>query len=97
MVKRRGNSPWDKGAYFFVPAKTKKSKYKRKLLCGSTVATKDMLCIVAEENPILTINQLKDLFLDKDKYIYMPDVIEVLDKHINEGYGDVVPNWRYSK
>lgn len=62
-------------------------------LTGSTKATSDFLAILHEENPDLTISQLRQLLTDK--YIVSPEALAVLDVHIKAGYGDTIPPWRY--
>lgn len=49
--------------------------------------------IVCEENPTLTIQELRDLITDKTQYIYNPEAVAVLDVHIKKGYGECIPNW----
>lgn len=77
-----------KGVIYYVPNK-------KKWIATSTKAISDFLAIVHEENPTLTINQIKDLISDRTKYIYSPEAIEILDTHIKMGYGDWIPEWRY--
>lgn len=67
---------------------------KRKIV-GSTKATSDFLALIHEENPALTILQLRELLSDRSKYIFSPEVIAVLDTHIKAGYGEHIPEWRY--
>lgn len=70
------------------------AKNRKRKIAGSTVATNSYLVIVYEENPSLTINELRELIMDRSKYIYNPEAVKVLDAHIKEGYGDCVPDWR---
>lgn len=76
------------GTDYYVPPRKRR-------ICESTVATSGMLGIICEENPTFTINEIKELLLDETKYIYMPEAIYVLDKHIEKGYGDRIPGWKY--
>lgn len=73
---------------FHVPGRKKK-------LTGSTRATSDFLAIVHEDNPTLTIRQLRELISDSSRFIPEPEAIRVLDAHIKAGYGDTIPDWRY--
>lgn len=66
---------------------------KRKKIAGSTTATNDFLVIIHEDHPEMTISQLKELLLDKTKFIYHPEAIAVLDAYIEAGEGDTVPMW----
>lgn len=66
---------------------------KRKKIAGSTTATNDFLVIIHEDHPEMTISQLKELLLDKTKFIYHPEAIAVLDAYIKAGEGDTVPRW----
>ena len=67
---------------------------RKRCVAGSTVATKDFLVMVHEENPAATIVQLKQIITDKRKFILFPDAVAVLDAHIKAGYGNSVPDWR---
>lgn len=69
-------------------------KGRKRRVAGSTVAINDFLVMVHEENPTLTIRQLRDLITDKTKYILFPDAVEVLDAHIKAGFGNYIPTWR---
>lgn len=62
-------------------------------LTGSTKATSDFLAIIHEDNPNLTIFQLRELLINK--YIVSPEALAVLDAHIKAGYGDTIPSWSY--
>lgn len=75
-------------AAYYVPGKKRK-------VAGSTTAIRDFLAIIHEDNPALTVAQLRALLLDRDKYIFSPGAIAVLDAHIKAGYGDWIPAWRY--
>lgn len=75
-----------KDAKYYVPRR-------KTALTGSTKATSDFLAILHEENPALTISQLRRLLIDK--YIVSPEALAVLDTHIKAGYGDTIPGWRY--
>ena len=55
----------------------------------STVATSRLLGLLHEDNPTLTIAELRDLIQ------YDSDAIAVCDAYIAAGEGDVVPNWRW--
>lgn len=76
-----------KDVEYFVPGRKRR-------VAGSTVAIKDFLVIIHEENPTFTIRQLRELITDRTKYIPFTDAVEVLDAHIKVGYGDCVPDWR---
>lgn len=75
-----------KAVKYYVPRR-------KTALTGSTKATSDFLAILHEENPDLTISQLRQLLTDK--YIVSPEALTVLDVHIKAGYGDTIPHWRY--
>jgi hypothetical protein len=76
------------GAAFYVPKKKKR-------FMEATSATARFLGIVCEENPELTIQEIRDLITDKTQYIYNPEAVAVLDAHIKKGYGKCIPNWTY--
>lgn len=76
------------GAAFYVPKKKKR-------FVEATSATARFLGIVCEENPTLTIQEIYDLITDKTRYIYNPEAVAVLDKHIEKGYGKCIPSWTY--
>ena len=84
--------PKDHKDVVFYAAKGKSKKPKR--ITGSTKATNDFLVIVHEEHPDMTISQLRDLLLDKTKFIYNPEAIAVLDAYIKAGLSELVPGWR---
>ena len=77
-----------KDVEYFVPGRKRR-------IAGSTVATRDFLAIVHEENPTATIAQLREIITDKTQYIRNPEAVEVLAAHIAAGYGDRIPDWRY--
>lgn len=81
-------------ASYWIKTNNKSAKGYKKIT-GSTTATCKFLAIVHEDNPDMTIAQLKRLLLDKTKFIYNPEAIAVLDAHIKAGYGDRVPQWVY--
>lgn len=83
-----------KGVQYHVRCKGK-SKRPYKVIASSTLPTSKFLAIVSAENPDMTIVQLRQLLLDKTKYLYNPEAVSVLDAHINAGYGDCVPTWEY--
>lgn len=68
---------------------------RKRRVSGSTVATSKFLALVHLDYPEATINELKTLLTDKTKFVLMPEAIRVLDDHIQAGYGNSVPNWRY--
>lgn len=68
---------------------------RKRRIAGSTRATRHFLAIVHEENPTATIAQLKELLMDKTRYILCPEAVEVLDAHISAGYGNHIPEWSY--
>lgn len=68
---------------------------RKKPIAESTSATSRFLAIVCEQNPTLTIQEIRDLITDKTQYIYNPEAVAVLDKHIEKGYGKCIPNWTY--
>ena len=78
---------YHKDIEYFVPGRKKR-------IAGSTKSTSDFLVYVHEDNPTLTIAQLRVLITDRSKYIFQPEAVEVLDAHIKAGYGDFVPTWR---
>ncbi|MCM1220547.1 MAG: hypothetical protein NC548_39280 [Lachnospiraceae bacterium] len=63
-------------------------------VAGSTRAVSDFLVLVHEENPTLTIRQLRELITDKSRYIMNWEAVEILDVHIKAGYGDFIPSWK---
>lgn len=67
---------------------------RKKRIAGSTRATSDFLAIVHGEHPAFTIRQLRELVTDRSRYILQPEAVEVLDAHIQAGYGDYIPEWR---
>ena len=67
---------------------------RKKRIAGSTKSTFDFLVYVHEDNPTLTIVQLRALITDHSKYIFQPEAVEVFDAYIEAGYGDFVPTWR---
>jgi len=73
---------------YYVPGR-------KKSITGSTRPISAFLAIVHEENPALSISQLRELLLDCTRYLINPDAIAVLDTHIEAGYGDYVPQWKY--
>lgn len=77
------------GAAFYVPKKKKR-------FTEATSATARFLGIVCEENPELTIQEIRDLITDKTQYIYNPEAVVVLDAYIEKGYGKYIPRWTYT-
>lgn len=67
---------------------------RKRRVAGSTRAVSDFLALVHEENPTLTIRQLRELITDKSRYIENLEAIEVLDAHIKIGFGDTIPSWK---
>ena len=76
-----------KDVEYFVPSRKKR-------IAGSTKSTSDFLVYIHENNPTLTIVQLRALITDRSKFIFQPEAVEVLDAYIKAGYGDFVPTWR---
>ena len=76
-----------KDVEYYVPGRKRR-------IAGSTKATSDFLAMLHETYPTLTIAQLREVITDRSKYIIFPEAIEVLDAHIEAGYGDRVPGWR---
>lgn len=76
---------------YYVPIKTHKNK--EKVIAYSTKATSDFLGLLCENNRGKTVSELKKILTTE----YIPDreSIMVLDKHIECGYGDLIPRWRY--
>lgn len=68
---------------------------RKRPVAQSTVATGHFLALVHEDNPTMTVSQLRDLLTDKTKFIPSTEAVAVLDAHIKAGYGDYVPVWRY--
>lgn len=68
---------------------------RKRPVAESTIATGHFLALVHEDNPTLTISQLRELITDKTKFILNPEAVAVLDAHIKAHYGDHVPVWRY--
>lgn len=77
-----------KDVEYYVPGRKRR-------VAGSTKATSDFLALVHEDNPTLTVSQLRELITDKTKFILSPEAVAVLDAHIKVGYGNYVPAWRY--
>lgn len=73
---------------YYVPGRKRR-------VTGSTLATFNFLTLVHEDNPTLTISQLRALITDKTKFILDPEAVAVLDAHIKAGYGDHIPPWKY--
>lgn len=67
---------------------------RKRRIAGSTKAVSDFLALVHEENPTLTIRELRELITDKSKFIVDWEAVEVLDAHIKAGYGDCIPSWK---
>lgn len=67
---------------------------RKKSVAGSTRATGDFLSIVHGDSPALTIRQLRELISDRSRYIFQLEAAEVLEAHIQAGYGDYIPEWR---
>lgn len=70
-------------------------KGKKRPIAYSTLAVSNMLGLLHEEHPSLTISQLRELLADESKYVGVYDELAVLDAHIACGHGDDVPNWIY--
>lgn len=77
-----------KDVEYFIPGRKRR-------IAGSTRAVSDFLSIIHEDYPTLTIKQIRELISDCTLYIPDPEAIAVLDAHIEAGYGDHIPNWRY--
>ena len=67
---------------------------RKRRIAGSTIAVRDYLALIHEENPGLTIRQIKELITDGSRYIVDMEAVEVLDAHIKAGYGDIIPSWK---
>lgn len=67
---------------------------RRRPVAGSTIATRDFLALVHEQNPRATIVELRAILTDRSKWLFNSEAVEVLDAHIRAGFGDAVPNWR---
>lgn len=67
---------------------------RKRRIAGSTKAVSDFLALVHEENPTLTIRELRELITDKSKFIVDWEAVEVLDAHIKAGCGDCIPSWK---
>lgn len=72
---------------YYVPGRKKR-------IAGSTKAVNDFLVVVHRENPAMTVRQIRELITDRQRYVFWPDAVEVLDRHIKAGYGDHVPEWK---
>lgn len=72
---------------YYVPGRKRK-------LCGSTKFISNYLTSFHNDNPTFTIKQLRELITDRSRYIFMPEAVEVLDAHIEAGYGDFIPAWK---
>lgn len=78
---------------YCVPMKSNKKKMKT--IAYSTKATSDFLGMVCENHPGKTINELKQIITDESQYIVFGEAVDILDKHIEYGCGDIIPNWKY--
>jgi hypothetical protein len=67
---------------------------RKRPIAGLTVATSQFLVWLHEEHPDYTINQLRDLLLDRTQFLPQPEALAVLDAYIKVGEGDTVPRWR---
>lgn len=85
MPKRR---KYSKDVEYYVTGR-------KKVVAKSTKGVSDFLAITHEDNPTFTIRQLKALITDSSRYILDPEAVAVLDAHIDAGYGDQIPKWRY--
>lgn len=74
---------------YYVP--TKNNKNKEKVIAYSTKVTYDFLGLLCEDNPGKTVSKLKKIL--ETEYIPDHESIMVLDKHIECGYGDLIPRW----
>ena len=72
---------------YYIPGRKRK-------IAGSTKATSDFLVIIHQENPTFTIQQIRELITNRNKYILHPDAVDVLDAYIKAGYGDCIPKWK---
>ena len=72
---------------YYVPERKRK-------IAGSTKAASDFLVIIHQENPTFTIQQIRELITNRNKYILYPDAVEVLAAYIKAGYGDYIPKWK---
>lgn len=67
---------------------------RKKRIAGSTRAVSDFLALIHEENPDMTIRQIKELITDSSRYILNAEAVEVLDAYIEAGYGGCIPSWK---
>lgn len=86
------------GANFWHPFKVVRLRGKllRKNIADCTIANMNMLILFHEQNPTATISELKEIISDRNRYVYFPECIEILDKHIKEGLEYWIPDWRYN-
>lgn len=77
-----------KDVEYYVPGRKRR-------ITGSTKATSDFLALVHLDRPGLTISQLREIITDKTQFILNPEAVSVLDAHIEAGYGNHIPVWRY--
>ena len=74
---------------FFLHKKKRKTP-----IFGTTAATSDFLVIVSQNNPEMTISELRELLTDRSKCIPSPEAIVCFDAYIKHGEGDVIPRWK---
>lgn len=67
---------------------------RKRKIAGSTKAVNDFLVIIHKENPTFTIQQIRELITNRNRYILYPDAVDVLDAYIKAGYGDRIPEWK---
>ena len=66
---------------------------RKKPLTRSTKATSDFLAMVHQQYPKETIAELRNRITNRSHYLPNPDAIQILDDHVNAGYGAKIPNW----
>ena len=68
---------------------------KKKPIAYSTTATSHFLAIIHEMYPTATVNKIKDMLTDKNKYLPNPEALAILEAYIKAGEGEKIPRWRY--
>lgn len=74
-----------------------KNKKRKTPLTWSTTATSDFLVAVHEMYPNDDILALWARLCDKQQFIYNPEAVAVLEKYIEYGEGNIIPNFGYAK
>ena len=82
-----------KGDYAFYSL-SKTYKQRKIPIAWCTKATGDFLVLLHKMHPDEDILSLWVRLCDRTQFIYNPEAIEVLEKHIEYGEGNLVPLWK---